>query len=91
MTDKSKAKELADFLYFSLSHIDYDTLTKKLLEMAQWKKQETIGRAEEWLKKNTVTTPGAEHNQTLYTEPIWKGSKETFIKNFKQDMMEEVQ
>lgn len=37
MTNEEKTKELADFLYFKLSHIDYGTLTEKLLEMAEWK------------------------------------------------------
>lgn len=37
MTDKDKVKEIADFLYFTLSHIDYNTLTEKLLELAEWK------------------------------------------------------
>lgn len=37
MTNEEKTKELADFLYFKLSHIDYGTLTEKFLEMAEWK------------------------------------------------------
>lgn len=61
MTNEDKAKELADFLYFKLSHIDYGTLHKKFLEMAEWKdgqskekEQQLIDKACEWLKNNAA-------------------------------------
>lgn len=52
MSNEEKTKELADFLYFKLSHIDYGTLTKKFLEMAAWKEQQMIERITKLLKEN---------------------------------------
>lgn len=40
MTNEEKTKEIADFLYFKLNHIDYNTLKRELLAMAQWKDEQ---------------------------------------------------
>lgn len=68
MTNEEKTKELADFLYFKLSYIDYGTLTEKFLEMAKWKEQqldEAIDKALEHhsnkLKEGKITQYGMDN------------------------------
>ena len=57
MTNEEKAKEIADFLYFKLNHIDYNTLKRELLEMAQWK-DEQLANCIERLEKDYIKNSG---------------------------------
>lgn len=49
MTNEEKIEKMLKFFHGSR------TLKDLLLEMAEWKEQQTIGRAVEWLKKNAGT------------------------------------
>jgi len=74
MTNEEKTKELADFLYFKLSHIDYNTLTKKFLEMAEWKDQQfqtAINKTMKYLEKNLqLSEAESEHIRNIFKQSL---------------------
>ncbi len=85
MTDAEKAKEIADFLYYKLSHIDYSTLKRELLEMARFAEEQMIEKACEWLKDNII---GMMDGDLPYIQSTYDVSKNEFIEDFKKAMEE---
>lgn len=81
MTNEEKAKLISE--QFHCDDVAYDAAE----QMAEWKEQQMIDKACEWLKNNIVSSS---NDTCIYTASSHNISKEDFIVNFKKAMEEQL-